>query len=117
MTDWGRGHGDVFEGKHIGECTPARVPVAVGLRCAISQASTTLVKAEHAFYVAAVDDLFVRGTPFRLDYSRSSARLPVLTPSDSCPPVPAIPKLVWTRFHGASSPQTLTAYPRGRNRT
>lgn len=35
-----------------------------------------LVKAGHAFYVAAVDNLFVRGTPFRLNYSQSFAGLP-----------------------------------------
>ena len=35
-----------------------------------------LVKVGHAFYVVAVNNLFVRGTPFRLNYSQSSAGLP-----------------------------------------
>jgi hypothetical protein len=43
--------------------TPSRVP-------------RDLVKAGHAFYVVAVDNLFVRGTPFRLNYSQSFAGLP-----------------------------------------
>jgi hypothetical protein len=36
----------------------------------------SLAKAGHAFYVVAVDNLFVRGSPFRLNYSQSSAGLP-----------------------------------------
>jgi hypothetical protein len=35
-----------------------------------------LVKAGHAFYVVAVNSLFVRGTPSRLNYSQSSGGLP-----------------------------------------
>jgi hypothetical protein len=41
-----------------------------------SQTHHALAKAGHAFYVVAVDNLFVRGSPFRLNYSQFSAGLP-----------------------------------------
>ena len=41
-----------------------------------SRVSLDLVRAGHAFCVVAVNNLFVRGTPFRLNYSQSSAGLP-----------------------------------------
>jgi len=41
-----------------------------------SRVPRDLVKAGHAFYVVAVNNLFVRGTPFRLNYSQCSAGLP-----------------------------------------
>jgi endonuclease YncB( thermonuclease family) len=41
-----------------------------------SRANRALVKAGHAFYVVAVNDLFVRGTPFRFNYSQSASGLP-----------------------------------------
>jgi hypothetical protein len=41
-----------------------------------SRAHRALVKAGHAFYVVAVNDLFVRGSPFRVNYSQSASGLP-----------------------------------------
>jgi len=46
------------------------------VRRTASRVRHDLVKAGHAFYVVAVNNLFVRGTPFRLNYSQSSAGLP-----------------------------------------
>jgi hypothetical protein len=49
------------------------IPVVLNAESRVHRA---LVKAGHAFYVVAVNDLFVRGTPFRINFSQSASGLP-----------------------------------------
>jgi hypothetical protein len=72
-----RTYGRVFLDKNTTEprLSGARLVTPVAFKTG-SQQHQALVKAGHAFYVVAVNDLFVRGTPFRFNYSQSASGLP-----------------------------------------
>jgi hypothetical protein len=76
MTSADKGYRRVFGHGDKGEPRNAWVRPHVSVVRTDSQIPRDLTRAGHAFYVVAADNLFVRGTPFRFNYSQSSAGLP-----------------------------------------
>jgi hypothetical protein len=77
MTSKDREYGGAFIHWGSAERRQPRAEMHVCVvRHTLSRVRRSLIRAGHAFYVIAVDNLFVRGSPFRLNYSQSSAGLP-----------------------------------------